>query len=166
MWVTPEALAAGHPPRRAGGADRVIMRTSQSKPGTCCAWPSVAPRRQTEGLLRSLATLLGLDIGVPDHTMYSRPRTCRSPRRWRRPRGVHVMIDSTGVTVYGTGEWRIEKHGERGERTWRKLHLAVDPHGGEILASELTSNDEGDTRTSHGPTVMADLSGNRNRQLP
>ena len=33
------------------------------------------PWRQTEGLLRSLATLLGLSIGVPDHTTFSR----RSP---------------------------------------------------------------------------------------
>ncbi len=38
----------------------------------------------------------------------------------------------------------MEKHGERGTRTWRKLHLAVDPSTGEILASELTSNEEGD----------------------
>jgi hypothetical protein len=35
-------------------------------------------------------------------------------------------------------------HGERGRRTWRKLHLAVDPEIGEILASELTTTEEGD----------------------
>src|SRR4051795_12405587 len=57
---------------------------------------------------------------------------------------VHVVIDATGLKVYGAGEWRVEKHGERGKRTWRKLHLAVDPSTGEILASELTSNEEGD----------------------
>jgi len=57
---------------------------------------------------------------------------------------VHVMIDVTGLKVYGPDEWLAEKHGERGTRMWRKLHLAVDPSAGEILASELTSNDEGD----------------------
>ena len=57
---------------------------------------------------------------------------------------MHVVIDATGLKVYGAGEWLVEKHGERGKRTWRKLHLAVDPSTGEILASELTSNDEGD----------------------
>ena len=54
------------------------------------------------------------------------------------------MIDATGLKVYGAGEWLVEKHGERGKRTWRKLHLAIDPSTGEILASELTSNEEGD----------------------
>src|SRR4051812_8039025 len=52
--------------------------------------------------------------------------------------------DATGLKVYGAGEWLVEKHGARGKRTWRKLHLAVDPSTGEILASELTSHDEGD----------------------
>ena len=57
---------------------------------------------------------------------------------------MHVVLDSTGLKVYGAGEWQREKHGERGRRTWRKLHLAVDPDRGEILASELTSNQVGD----------------------
>ncbi len=55
-----------------------------------------------------------------------------------------MVIDATGLKVYGAGEWLVEKHGERGRRSWRKLHLAVDPSTGEILASELTSNEEGD----------------------
>jgi hypothetical protein len=46
--------------------------------------------------------------------------------------------------VCGAGEWLEEQHGERGKRSWRKLHLAVDPDSGEILASELTTNEEGD----------------------
>jgi hypothetical protein len=54
------------------------------------------------------------------------------------------VIDSTGLKVYGAGEWLTEKHGERGRRTWRKLHLAVDPERGEILAAELTTTEEGD----------------------
>ena len=38
----------------------------------------------------------------------------------------------------------MERYGERGSRTWRKLHLAVNSSTGEILASELTSNEDGD----------------------
>jgi hypothetical protein len=104
------------------------------------------PWRQTEGLLGSLATLLGLSIGVPDHTTFSRRSaglslaTALPPT----PGPVHVVIDSTGLKVYGAGEWQVEKHGERGRRSWRKLHLAVNPDSGEILASELTTKEVGD----------------------
>ena len=57
---------------------------------------------------------------------------------------MHVVIDATGLKVYGAGEWLVEKHGKRGTRTWRKLHLAVDPSTGETLASELTGSEDGD----------------------
>src|ERR687894_1231944 len=106
------------------------------------------PWRQTEGLLRSLATLLGLSIGIPDHTTFSRRSpglTLAGSLARAQARGpVHVVIDATGLKVHGAGEWLAETHGGRGRRTWRKLHLAVDPHSGEILASELTASEEGD----------------------
>jgi len=82
-----------------------------------------------EGLLRSLTVLLGVDVGVPVHTTFSR----RSPglvlatalAQAQASGPVHVVIDATGLKVYGAGEWLVEKHGERGMRTWRKLRLAV-----------------------------------------
>ena len=36
------------------------------------------------------------------------------------------------------------KHGGKPRRSWRKLHLAIDPDSGEILASELTTTEDGD----------------------
>jgi hypothetical protein len=57
---------------------------------------------------------------------------------------MHVVIDSTGLKVYGVGEWRQTKHGGHDRRTWRKLHLAVDPNSGKILTCELTDKDVGD----------------------
>ncbi len=119
------------------------------------------PWRQTEGLLRSITDLLGLTVSVPDHTTFSR----RSPglalatalARAQASGPVHVVIDATGLKVYGAGEWLVEKHVERGTRTWSKLHLAVDPGTGEILASELTTNDEGDA-SQVGP-LLGQLSG-------
>ncbi len=74
------------------------------------------------------------------------PAWC-SPRRWRRPRRAARctgVIDATGLKVYGAGAWLAEKHGGRGTRTWRKLHRALGPNSGELLASELTSNEDGD----------------------
>jgi hypothetical protein len=104
------------------------------------------PWRQTEGLLRSVMTLLGVSLAIPDHTTFSRRSTGLSLPTILTPSSepVHVVLDSTGLKVYGAGEWQREKHGERGRRTGRKLHLAVNPESGEILASELTPNEVGD----------------------
>jgi len=99
-------------------------------------------------LLRSITGLLGVDVGVPDHTTFSRrsPGLALAAALAHAQTGgpMHVVIDATGLKVYGAGEWLVEKHGERDARTRRKLHLAVDPSTGEILACELTSNEEGD----------------------
>lgn len=86
-------------------------------------------------------------IGVPDHTTFSRRShglaLANSQPQAQRTGPVHVVIDATGLKVHGAGERLVAKHGERGRRSWRKLHLAVDPESGEILASELTTTEEG-----------------------
>lgn len=103
-------------------------------------------RRQTEGLLGSLMRLLGLNLPVPDHTTFSRRsanlEVASALARTDGP--ISVVIDSTGLKVFGTGEWHLEKHGGQVRRSWRKLHLAVDPDTGEILAAELTTTQDGD----------------------
>jgi transposase len=95
-------------------------------------------------MLRSIIELLGLDLPVPDHTTLSR----RSARltltiALKKPKGpVNIVIDSSGLKIFGAGEWLHEKHGGKPRRSWRRLHLAVDPDSSGILAVELT--DEGD----------------------
>jgi hypothetical protein len=104
------------------------------------------PLRQTEGALRSIAELLGVRIRIPDHTTFSR----RSgglrilPKRVVRDEPVHVLVDGTGVKIYGEGEWLDQKHRVRSPRRWRKLHVAVDADTHEIVAVELTADDVGD----------------------
>jgi hypothetical protein len=148
VWVTPEALAAWHPPKTGRRGRSCEYSDLAIETGHLLRLAFGRPWRQTEGLLRSLATLLSLDIGIPDHTTFSR----RSPglalasalAQAQRTGPVHVVIDATGLKVYGAGAWLAEKPGRRGRRTWRKLHLAVDPESGEILASALTTTEEGD----------------------
>ena len=146
IWVTPAALAAWHPPRIGQRGRSPTYSDVAIETGTMLRLAFGRPWRQTEGLLRSVARLMNLEIGVPDHTTLSR-RSGAMPLAMdlARAKGpVHVVVDSTGLKVYGAGEWQQAKHGGRARRSWRKLHLAVDPDTGEILACELTDQNQGD----------------------
>ena len=55
-----------------------------------------------------------------------------------------VVVDGSGLKIYGEGEWLIKKHGKTKRRRWRKIHLAIDPKSHEILVSELTDCDKAD----------------------
>jgi hypothetical protein len=57
---------------------------------------------------------------------------------------VHLLVDSTGLKLSGTGEWLVEKHGAKARRSWRKLHIGVDADTGQIVATRLTTNDVDD----------------------
>ncbi len=102
--------------------------------------------RQTEGFVESLFTLMGVDVEVPDHSTLSRRLGKLSVELPVVPKtkAVHVVVDSTGVKVYGEGEWKVRQHKASKRRTWRKLHLGVDEASGEILAAVVSSNDLSD----------------------
>ena len=100
------------------------------------------PYRQTEGLGRSLVQLMEISLDIPDYTSLAK-RAAKMEisldvRRHRRP--IDVVVDSTGLKVFGEGEWKMRKHGKSKRRTWRKLHLAVNPATQEIEAETLTEN--------------------------
>ena len=102
--------------------------------------------RQTEGLMASVITLMDLAISAPDHsTMSRRTETLPVIEPASVPPGpLHLLIDSTGLKVYGAGQWLEAKHGAKSHRKWRKLHLAVDSENGMIVAHVLTDQDNDD----------------------
>jgi hypothetical protein len=104
------------------------------------------PYRQTEGLGRSLAQLMEVAIDIPDYTsLAKRAAEMGIALDVRRHRGaIDVVVDSTGLKVFGEGEWKMRKHGKSKRRTWRKLHLAVNPQTQEIEAETLTENSRHD----------------------
>jgi hypothetical protein len=95
--------------------------------------------RATEGFVRSLFTLLKVSLAAPDHTTLSRRGQTLKVKLPKKVSGhIDLVMDSTGLKIYGEGEWKVRTHGKSKRRTWRKLHLGVEPESGEIQAAELT----------------------------
>ena len=120
----------------AGGAPDLLRRRHR---GRADRQGRVPPRAsQAEGLVASIFALLGLALPVPDHTTLSRRgRVLRLERHTSAGRGIDLAIDSTGL--------RLARPPGAGSEGWRKLHIAVDPDSGRILAEELTRSEVHDT---------------------
>lgn len=94
--------------------------------------------RQAEGLIASIVALLGLALPVPDHTTLSRRgRALRLDWQMDAGGGIDLAIDSTGL--------RLVRPSGAACEGWRKLHIAVDPDSGRVLAEKLTRSDGHDT---------------------
>src|SRR5947209_7831188 len=146
VWFTEEAVAAWHAPATGERGAQPIYSAIAIETGLALRLVFHQPLRQTEGMLRSVADVLGVDIAIPDHTTLSRRGGGLTilPNRVDRNEPLHLLVDSTGLKIYGEGEWLDQKHGLRSRRRWRKLHLGVDADTHEIVAVELTPDDVGD----------------------
>jgi IS5 family transposase len=111
------------------------------------------PLRQTEGLRGSILRLLKVELPVPDPSTLSRRRTTLEVAlpRTRGREALHVVVDSTGVKVFGEGAWKVRQHGYTYRRTGRQVHLGVDEASGEIVAAVVT------TTTYSESQVLPDL---------
>jgi IS5 family transposase len=139
IWVDQESLDSWHhdgPPR--WGARFVYSDVAIQLLLTLRAVFRL-PLRATQGMARSIFDLMGLDLDVPHYTTLCRraatarielPKTSEGP--------VHLVLDSTGMKVYGEGEWKVRRHGYSKRRTWLKLHLGVDADTHEIQAAAVT----------------------------
>jgi IS5 family transposase len=104
------------------------------------------PLRATQGFLSSLLGLVQVPLTSPHYSTCCRrqarlevmiSRTVSAGAR-------HLVVDSTGLKVFGEGEWKVRQHGYSKRRTWRKLHVAVDEATHEIVATLATTNAVGD----------------------
>ena len=95
--------------------------------------------RATQGFLDSVFSLLGVDLISPDYSNVSKRAKQVSIDTLKPNKAItHHVIDSTGLKVFGEGEWKARKHGKEKRRTWRKLHLGVDTSSQQIVCAELT----------------------------
>jgi hypothetical protein len=92
---------------------------------------------------------LALELEAPDHTTLSRRGQNLNIQlaRVSRKSPINLIVDSTGLSIVGEGEWAAAKYGGRGRRGWKKLHLGVD-RSGVIVAEVLTDGDVNDAKTA------------------
>ena len=109
------------------------------------------PLRSTQGLVSSVLRLLGADLPAPHYSTLSRRAASLDVKLVRVSTGpLHLAVDSTGVKLYGEGEWKVRVHGADKRRTWRKLHLLVEHRTHEAVALSLTDKEVLDRREVRG----------------
>ena len=149
LWLSADAIAAWTPaPSGRRGGQR---KFSDHAVETALTLRLVfgLPLRQAEGFLRSVLSLMHVDLEAPDHTTLSRRSQHLDVRFHLVPADepLHLIVDSTGLSIVGEGEWAAGKHGGRGTRGWKKLHFGVDGSGA-IVAHVLTDGSADDATTA------------------
>lgn len=99
------------------------------------------PLRSTQGLVSSVLRLMQVRLSAPHYSTL-----CRRARQLElslaAPQKItHLVIDSSGLKVYGEGEWQMRTHGKKKRRTWRKLHISMDAATHQLTAASITDKD-------------------------
>jgi hypothetical protein len=146
MWISVQALTTWKQGQSAGSPGR--PKTYSDAAIECMlTFKEVyhLPLRGTQGLMQSVLNALHSGLKSPDYTtLCRRQRTIKISLPRRRHEGMHMVVDGTGVKVYGEGEWKVRQHGAGKRRTWRKLHIGVDEATGKIVAAEVSDNSTAD----------------------
>ncbi len=149
LWISEGAISAWEPAPTG-------LRGGQRKFSDCAIETALTlrlifnlPLRQAEGFLRSILGLMSIDLEAPDHTTLSRRSQILNIdlHRVANDGPIHLIIDSTGLSIVGEGEWAAAKYGGRGRRGWKQLHLGVDRMG-MIVAQALTHGSPDDAKTA------------------
>jgi len=159
VWISEDVLSAWHNQSRTGQRGKPIFYTDTAI--LCMATLEEVyglPLRATEGLTRSVLHLLGMELEVPCYTTLCRRRRSLEVEmpRLRKSEPLHLVVDSTGIKVYGEGEWKVRQHGYTKRRTWRKLHLGVDDATLEFVSVVVSTNDFKDSQLL--PDLLAQVS--------
>ena len=146
LWLNEDTLAQWyyHGPCTPGGLFRYSDQCIQAALALKAVFQLAF--RQTQGLIQSLLEAMKIKLHVPSYTQLCRrqatlkPFSAPVPPSNTSPQAIHLVIDSTGLKVYGEGEWKVREHGADKRRTWRKLHLVADQTTNDIHAVGLTTN--------------------------
>lgn len=159
LWLDEAALANWRAPRRSTPGGQPLYSDLAIELVLTLRLAFRFALRQAAAFASSVLRLLGAELPVPDHTTLSRRGRVFAGRRCRVAQGgepVHLVLDSTGLKLFGQGEWDAEKHG-RAKRRWLKLQLAVDASTGEIAACLLTEGTADDA--AQVPALLGQVEG-------
>ena len=135
LWISEEDIGAWKPdgPRKCGGQFQYSDGAIQCLLMVRSVFHLTL--RAAEGFLRSVFHLLEWELPVPDYTTLCKRVKRLAVSLLRKAAGpLHLVLDSTGLKVFGEGEWKVRQHGYTKRRTWRKLHPSVDSETQEIQA--------------------------------
>ena len=147
FWIDEEAIDKWHCSNHHGGRGRGYTYSDLSITTALMVKKIFnLPLRGLQGFLDSVFSMMKLDLRSPNYSCISKRAkeldvSIRFPEKGTIK---HLAIDSTGLKVFGEGEWKVKKHGHDKRRTWRKLHLAVDTASHTIIGAELSMNSVSD----------------------
>jgi hypothetical protein len=102
--------------------------------------------RSLQGFAQSIFMLMQLFLKVPSYSQICRRAVAlhhQITRLSKRP-AKDIILDSTGLKVYGEGEWKVRTHGKSKRRIWRKFHVGIDATTQDIIVCELTDHGVGE----------------------
>jgi Transposase DDE domain len=122
FWVEETALAGWHAPRRTAPGGQPLHSDLAIEMVLTLRLVFHLALRQAAAFTASVLRLLGHALAGPDHTTLSRRGQAFAGRRPRVAVGggggpAHLVLDSTGLQLFGQGEWDAERHG-RAKRRW------------------------------------------------
>src|SRR4029079_1429340 len=105
------------------------------------------PLRMAQGLVESLFAMMKIKLKVPSYTQICRRQKELNLKLNHNVKGkIHVVIDGTGLKIFGEGEWKVRVHGYSKHRMWTKVHIGIDVETQQIIMMELTDNRVGENK--------------------
>jgi hypothetical protein len=161
VWMDEEVIATWHP--ESAGKRQRGGQPKYSDGAIACLLMFKAvyglPYRQTIGFAQSIFELLDAEVEMPDYTLLCKRSTDLAvdlaASHTNEPK--HIVVDSTGLKIYGEGEWKVRQHGYSKRRTWRKFHLSADETTQELQAVVVTKANVDDAEA--GKKLLSDTPG-------
>lgn len=150
FWISEECLNSWQ--KKTGKKGRPAFSTAVIQAGLIMKAVYNLPLRSLQGFLSSVLLFLRAGIKCPHYSLFCKraKEASASLPKLSRKKPVEIAIDSSGLKISGEGEWKVKIHGKEKRRGWIKLHIAVDPKSGELMAIDVTNEKTADNQAFPG----------------